>query len=611
MYLSFLLTSVGVLVLVLKYGSLCTCTYVNLCFPYHIDIKPVPDDVKPDDFKMFHSARRDQQGRESNWEKVRQEVTCSICLELLDDPKSMPCLHTYCKKCLMEALAKRPSDPDLPRDRPAINCPLCRAEVGLSDQGIEALPTNFSAIRLVETVQLQDKLGQNVAPKCDGCKENTAIASCCECGGVFLCPICHKAHQNLSITKNHHYVLLNEFTKSPNPASVSNKSPLCQKHPQELLKLYCQDCELLVCRDCVLVTHKTHNYNFVDDIAEKERKWLNDVTLCEIEQTLTSVSQAIGEVQQMQKKVQAKNNESITRLDKTFEDIAAIMENRKQILLQKIHQITEEDLAPLKNQEKELMTLKNKLENCRDFTQDTLNNGTNSEIMSAKKQMLARTKQLNELHKSLPQSPVRKPTTAEYYRLDKIKEDINKVGVIVDCVHSSVQSVKEDGKKAIATVVVKDISGQCLPDALDFIEVQAVPKCSVKSTVDSSEKGVYIVSLDSEQSGDHCITITIAGESISSSSFNHQFVHEKVIQEATNYNHSAISQMSSEDEFDVLNYHNHSNDGDVDDATYYGYISQRGGLQRHIHHNYRAQQPDKFYNKKPIKIKKRRKIGFH
>ena len=42
----------------------------------------------------------------SNWEKVRQEVTCAICLELLDDPKSMPCLHTYCKKCLMEALAK-------------------------------------------------------------------------------------------------------------------------------------------------------------------------------------------------------------------------------------------------------------------------------------------------------------------------------------------------------------------------------------------------------------------------------------------------------------------------------------------------------------------------
>ena len=114
----------------------------------------------------------------SNWEKVRQEVTCTICLELLNDPKSMPCLHTYCKKCLMEALAKRPNDPDMPCDRPAINCPLCRAEVALSDQGIEALPSNFSASRLVETVQLQDQLNENRKPKCDGCKEGCSTCCC-------------------------------------------------------------------------------------------------------------------------------------------------------------------------------------------------------------------------------------------------------------------------------------------------------------------------------------------------------------------------------------------------------------------------------------------------
>ena len=226
----------------------------------------------------FETTINDQQ----IWKKVRQEVTCVICLELLHDPKSMPCLHTYCKKCLMEAVAKRPYDPDLPRDRPAINCPLCRAEVALPDKGIEGLPSNFSATRIVETVQLQNRLSQNRAPKCDGCKESVAVATCCECGGVFLCTICYKAHQNLPMTKNHHYVLLNEFIQPKNPALISSKSPLCQKHPQELLKLYCQDCEMLVCRDCVLVIHKAHNYNFVDDIAEKEKANLKAITLYEI-----------------------------------------------------------------------------------------------------------------------------------------------------------------------------------------------------------------------------------------------------------------------------------------------------------------------------------------
>ena len=58
------------------------------------------------EFKTQLITISDQQGGDSNWEKVHQEITCAICLELLDDPKSMPCLHTYCKKCLMEAIAK-------------------------------------------------------------------------------------------------------------------------------------------------------------------------------------------------------------------------------------------------------------------------------------------------------------------------------------------------------------------------------------------------------------------------------------------------------------------------------------------------------------------------
>jgi len=232
-----------------------------------------------------HLLKSTNQGT-SNWEKVRQEVTCTICLELLSDPKSMPCLHTYCKKCLIEALAKRPHDPDLPRDRPAINCPLCRAEVGLSDQGIEALPSNFSASRLVETVQLQDKLNENIRPKCDGCKEKDAIASCCDCGGFFLCSACCTAHKNVPATKNHTIQPLDEFLQSKVPPPNVNKSPLCKKHPQEMLKLYCHDCEVLMCRDCALVTHRNHDYNFVDDVVEDERKKLKEVTLKELETIL-------------------------------------------------------------------------------------------------------------------------------------------------------------------------------------------------------------------------------------------------------------------------------------------------------------------------------------
>jgi len=474
------------------------------------------------------SEQEHSQEHKSNWEKVRQEVTCAICLELLDDPKSMPCLHTYCKKCLIEALAKRPNDPDLPRDRPAINCPLCRAEVALSDQGIEALPSNFSASRLVETVQLQDKLDSNKTPKCDGCKENDAIASCCECDGVFLCSICYKSHRNLPTTRDHCLLKLNEVVRSKLPVSISRKSPLCQKHPQELLKLYCQDCEVLVCRDCVLVPHRGHKFDFVDNIADMEKIQLRDITLCEIENTLGSAIKAINSVKQMQQQVNSKKNESVSKLDKEFEDISAIMQCRKEAILKEILQIFEADLKPLEEQEVNLTTLKEKLENCCNFTKETLQNGTNSEIISSRKQMLERSKHLQEVHRCLPLTPVREPTTVECYQLDKIKEEIKKVGVFVDTRESSVhlENEQENGK-AVATVLVKGTNGQQISGIANFITVRADPDNSIVAVVEpQSSQGKYIVSLSTKQPGKRLIFVSVAGMNISGSPLEVQFTKE-------------------------------------------------------------------------------------
>ena len=270
------------------------------------------EDVAEVQKKCFtkHTLKRD-----SNWEKVRQEVTCAICLELLDDPKSMPCLHTYCKKCLMEALTKRPHDPDLPHDRPAINCPLCRTEVALSDQGIEALATY-----------------------------------------QFLC---NTFSRDSSTTRYAVPVLT---------------SLLCQTHPQELLKLYCKDCEALFCRDCVLVEHKAHNYSFVDEIIEEEKEHLQNVTLKELEHILASTQEAITGINQLQAKVALCNDDNVAQLDKCFQEITSLLNSCKRSFLDE-----------LQKQLENLMTLKQKIESCRDFTQKTLHDGISIEIMSAKK----------------------------------------------------------------------------------------------------------------------------------------------------------------------------------------------------------------------------------
>ena len=458
----------------------------------------------------------------SNWERVRQEVMCAICLELLDDPKLMPCLHTYCKKCLMEAIAKQSHNPDFPQDRQAINCPLCRAEVTLPDKGIEGLPSNFSATHLVETVQLQDKLEQNKTQKCDSCIEGDAIASCYECGGFFLCKNCLNVHKKLPATKTHSMLSLSQLVQLDTAVTVvANKSLLCQRHPQEPLKLYCEDCEALVCRDCVLVKHKMHNYNFVDDIIEEEKEHLQDVTLQELDKILTSTKEAITGVEQMQAKVLSCNDQHVSQLNITFQEIADILNNRKTTFLVEVRQITKDNLCPLQKQQEDLVTLKEKIKSCNDFTQKTLHNGTSTEIMSAKKQMLERTKHLQDLHSSSPMAPVTKPSTTVLYQMDKIKEVVNSLGVVIDLQQSSLKDIPEKiyvGDAVCIKAVLKDTKGQPVCSASKAITAEVtVDNNPVASQVLESGDGKYSMTFTPTRYKNHLISIKVNGHHISGS----------------------------------------------------------------------------------------------
>ena len=462
---------------------------------------------------------------DSNWEKVRQEITCTICLKLLDDPKSMPCLHTYCKKCLMEALAKQPHDPDLPQDTQAINCPLCRAEVTLPDEGIEALPTNFSAIRLVATVQLHRKLEQHRTPLCDGCKKShaTTIASCCDCRGLFLCASCVNVHKNVPATKYHTLMTLEDLSTSNCKASVAPAStfPHCQKHTEEQLKLYCQDCEMLVCRDCVLVQHKYHDYSFVDDLIEDEKTQLKVVTLQELDKILTSTTETISEVQEMQAKVLSCNDQHIVHLNKTFQEIANMMAKRKKFLSDEINQMTEDTLALLQKQLDNLTTLKANIEKCFEFTSSTLQNGTNSEIMSARKQMLERSKHLKKLHNA-QLSPIARPTKTVLYHLSKINKEIDQIAVFVDLQQCRVHGmpVKAYAKEEVTLrLMLKDTEDQPICDTASSVTVgvTTVTNETVPPSVRELRNGKYLVNFTPVTPANYQISIRINGLDIDKS----------------------------------------------------------------------------------------------
>ena len=91
----------------------------------------------------------------NNWQRVKEELTCAICQDLLREPKILPCLHSFCTGCLKEWSGRLAN---LDPSKRHLECPLCRAKVLLStSRAVEELPSHFSAIRLVEIVRLQDQ----------------------------------------------------------------------------------------------------------------------------------------------------------------------------------------------------------------------------------------------------------------------------------------------------------------------------------------------------------------------------------------------------------------------------------------------------------------------
>jgi len=69
--------------------------------------------------------------------KLLDEITeCSICTEVYTDPRVLPCVHTYCLKCIEGwTKDKEPGD--------EVACPLCRKEFTLPSNGVSGLPKNF------------------------------------------------------------------------------------------------------------------------------------------------------------------------------------------------------------------------------------------------------------------------------------------------------------------------------------------------------------------------------------------------------------------------------------------------------------------------------------
>ncbi|XP_076456814.1 uncharacterized protein LOC143291086 isoform X2 [Babylonia areolata] len=173
---------------------------------------------------------------------VTEELTCSICLELFEEPVLLPCAHTFCRQCLRDFCARRPSSQGTATTGIAITgrdsgggngtgtgtgtgngtssgsgsgsgsgttvllCPKCRANVKLGAEGIDGLPKNTTLANIILSFDEEGQRQKNTpCDVCDSDPPRNGFKSCSDCTLTF-CRTCFAQLHPLRGAFTHHVI---------------------------------------------------------------------------------------------------------------------------------------------------------------------------------------------------------------------------------------------------------------------------------------------------------------------------------------------------------------------------------------------------------------------
>ncbi|XP_030005686.1 transcription intermediary factor 1-alpha isoform X2 [Sphaeramia orbicularis] len=291
--------------------------------------------------------------------------TCPICKLSFHnrEPKLLPCLHSFCKRCLPTPFRNADPRRDLqgPADsKPlgAIRCPVCRQECWEMD-----VLDNFF---VKDSAEVPSSTVEKTSQVCMSCDDNTeATGYCVECV-EFLCVTCIEAHQRVKFTRDH--TIRQKEEMSPEALGISTQKPVfCDIHKQEPLKLFCETCDRLTCRDCQLLKHKDHNYQFLEDAYRNHRLYLENMTqqLQEKRKAIEEVSNFITSgLQQVDENRKAVTNE----IKKSICNLIMEINRKGKILVNQLEALTKDHELGLKKQQDDVNSLSRHLDHVISFT---------------------------------------------------------------------------------------------------------------------------------------------------------------------------------------------------------------------------------------------------
>ncbi|KAM9170722.1 tripartite motif-containing protein 3 isoform 3-T4 [Pangshura tecta] len=400
----------------------------------------------------------------------KQFLVCSICLDRYHNPKVLPCLHTFCERCLQNYI---------PPQSLTLSCPVCRQTSILPEQGVAALQSNFFITNLMEVLQRSPE---------GSSRPDTAA----------LDPVSAVTGQLLS----------------------------CPNHEGKVMEFYCESCETAMCRECTEGEHREHITVPLRNVVEQHKASLQQ-QLDAIKSRLPQLTAAIGLVTEISKQLMERKNAAVGEISGSFAELEQALQQRKGLLVRDLEATCSAKQKVLQAQLDALRQgQENILSSCT-FTEQALHHGTETEVLLVKKQMSERLSALAS--QEFPEQPQENDQLDYVVETDGVRKSILNLGVLITTSAIAHKTVATGeglrhavvGQPSSLTITTKDKDGELVRSGSASLQAQVTAPDGGRAEAEvlDNKNGTYELVYTPRQEGDFLLSILLYGQPIRGSPF--------------------------------------------------------------------------------------------
>ena len=254
---------------------------------------------------------------------VAQRLECSLCFELMQEPKQLSCTHTFCKDCLAKLYqCQRKTD--------QISCPVCRQTTKLQNGNVSRLQTNVPIKAMIGDVQS----AKRNCTVCDPEVKSIATVYCQMCVD-YMCDSCTEAHGKFRKHKDHEVFSMDDINKG----KVKVKR-FCRDHPQEEKLWVCTTCNCLICFRCRMLKHND-SYHKLVDVPEFQNRMKVQIESLKKKagEKVKSFERHMKMTKEQDTKIELKIGGIIEDIDKAYNDSIQQLTKRRNTLKEQCHEL--------------------------------------------------------------------------------------------------------------------------------------------------------------------------------------------------------------------------------------------------------------------------------